>query len=89
MLRPLQSLLVAVDADHSLLISGSGEVIEPDNGVLAVGSGGPMAAAAARALVENTKMNTDEIVKKSLEIAADICVYTNHHIQTECLPSGN
>ena len=87
MLRPLQSLLVAVDADHSLLISGSGEVIEPDDGVLAVGSGGSMAAAAARALVENTDLDTDQIVRKSLEIAADICVYTNRHIQTECLPS--
>jgi ATP-dependent HslUV protease subunit HslV len=87
MLRPLQSLLVAVDAGHTLLISGSGEVIEPDDGVLAVGSGGAMAAAAARALLQNTDMSTDDIVRKSLEIAADICVYTNKHIQTEHLPS--
>lgn len=84
-LRPLQSLLVAVDAQHSLLISGSGEVIEPDNGVLAVGSGGAMATAAARALLENTDLDSATIVKTSLEIAADICVYTNRHIQVESL----
>jgi len=84
-LRPLQSL-VAVDAERSLLISGTGEVIEPDDGILAVGSGGPMATAAARALVLNTDLDAPAIVQKSLEIAADICVYTNHHIRIETLP---
>jgi ATP-dependent HslUV protease subunit HslV len=84
-LRPLQSLLIAVDAQHSLLISGSGEVIEPDDGVLAVGSGGAMAAAAARALLRHSDLDSAAIVKTSLEIAADICVYTNRHIQVETL----
>ena len=86
MLRPLQSLLVVVDKDHSLLISGTGEVIEPDDGVLAVGSGGPPATAAARALMANTDLTAAEIVRKSLEITADICVYTNRQIQIETLP---
>ena len=86
MLRPLQSVLVAVDAGHSLLISGTGEVIEPDEGVLAVGSGAPMATAAARALMANTDLNASEIARKSLEIAADICVYTNNQIRIETLP---
>jgi len=85
-LRPLQSLLVAVDAERSLLISGTGEVIEPDDGILAVGSGGPMATAAARALLQNTDLPAPDIVQKSLEIAADICVYTNRHIRIETLP---
>jgi len=86
-LRPLQSLLVAVDREHSLLISGSGEVIEPDDGVLAVGSGGPLATAAARALLANTDLDAETIAHKSLEIAADICVYTNHQIRIETLSS--
>ncbi len=86
-LRPLQSLLVAVDSEHSLLISGSGEVIEPDDGVLAVGSGGPLATAAARALLANTDLDAETIANKSLEIAADICVYTNHQIRIETLCS--
>ena len=86
MLRPLQSVLVAVDAEHSLLISGTGEVIEPDDGVLAVGSGGPMATAAARALLRNTDLGAADIARKSLEIVSGICVYTNSQIQTETLP---
>jgi len=85
-LRPLQSMLVTVDIDHSLLISGTGEVIEPDDGVLAIGSGGPIAAAAARALMGNTELDAVTIARKSLEIAADICIYTNRQIRTESLP---
>jgi ATP-dependent HslUV protease subunit HslV len=85
-LRPLQSMLVAADAERSLLISGTGEVIEPDDGVLGIGSGGPMATAAARALMANTEMDAATIVQKSMEIAADICVYTNRQIRIETLP---
>jgi len=86
LLRPLQSLLVAVAAEHSLLISGNGEVIEPDDGVLGIGSGGVPATAAARALMLNTDLDAADIVQKSLEIAADLCVYTNHEIRIETLP---
>lgn len=86
MLRPLESMLLAADADHSLLISGSGEVIEPDDGIMAIGSGGPPATAAARALLANTDLEAPDIVRKSLEIAADICVFTNRNIRIEALP---
>jgi ATP-dependent HslUV protease subunit HslV len=85
-LRPLQSLLVAVDAKHSLLITGNGEVIEPDDGVIGIGSGGAVATAAARALARNTDLGPAEIVRKSLELAAEICVYTNSKIRVETLP---
>ena len=85
-LRPLQSLLVAVDEKQSLLVTGSGEVIEPDDGVIGIGSGGPIATAAARALLRNTKLDPPEIVRKSLEITAEICVYTNQQIRVETLP---
>lgn len=86
MLRPLQSLLVVADADHSLLISGNGEVIEADDGVLGIGSGGPVATAAARAMTRNTDLDPATIVRKSLEITAEICVYTNSQIRIETLP---
>jgi ATP-dependent HslUV protease subunit HslV len=86
MLRPLESLLVAVDAEHSLLISGNGEVIEPDDGIIGIGSGGPVATAAARALVRNTDLGPADVVSKSLEIASEICVYTNNRIKVETLP---
>ena len=86
MLRPLQSLLAAVDAQHSLLITGNGEVIEPDDGVVGIGSGGALATAAARALLRNTELGPEEIVRKSLEIAAEICIYTNNQIRVETLP---
>jgi ATP-dependent HslUV protease subunit HslV len=85
MLRPLQSLMVVVDEEHTLLISGSGEVIEPDDGILGIGSGGSYAAAASRALLENTDLDAHEIVEKSLKIAANICVYTNQEICVETL----
>lgn len=83
MLRPLESLLICVDKKHALLLSGTGEVIEPDDGVIGIGSGGAVATAAARALLENTDLGAEEIVGKSLEIASQICVYTNRHICIE------
>jgi ATP-dependent HslUV protease subunit HslV len=79
-LRRLESLLVVADREHGFVISGSGELIEPDDGILAIGSGGNYALAAARALVGDSKLSSHEIVQKSLEIAADICVYTNENI---------
>ena len=85
MLRPLQCLIVTVDSKHSLLISGSGEVIEPDDGVIGIGSGGNLAAAAARALLRNTDLDAASIVEQSLRIAAEICVYTNQQIRIEKL----
>jgi ATP-dependent HslUV protease subunit HslV len=80
MLRRLEALLVVADKEHGYVISGSGELIEPDDGILAIGSGGTYALAAARALLTSTKLEPAEIVRKALEIAADICVYTNSHI---------
>jgi len=79
-LRRLEALLVVADNEHGFVVSGSGELIEPDDGVLAIGSGGSFALAAARALLKETKLEPAEIVQRSLEIAADICVYTNSHI---------
>ncbi len=79
-LRRLEALLAVVDARNSFLLSGSGEVIEPDDGVVAIGSGGSMALAAARALILNTDLPAEEIVRRSLEIAGQICVYSNTEI---------
>ncbi|HEV2670572.1 MAG TPA: ATP-dependent protease subunit HslV [Gemmatimonadales bacterium] len=79
-LRRLEALLIVADKEHGYVISGSGELIEPDDGILAIGSGGSYALAAARALLKDTKLNPAEIVRKGLEIAADICVYTNTNI---------
>lgn len=84
-LRRLEALLAVADQEHSLLITGSGDVIEPENGILAIGSGGPFAQSAARALMDNTTMDAKSIVEKSLSIAADICIYSNHHITVETL----
>ncbi len=84
-LRRLEAILIVMDADHALLISGNGDVIEPDDDILAVGSGAPYALAAARALVGHTKMDASSIVKAALEIAADICIYTNNDITVEVL----
>jgi ATP-dependent HslUV protease subunit HslV len=78
-LRRLEALLVVADAEHVYLLSGGGELIEPDDGILAVGSGGNYALAAARALVSDPKLSARDIVKRSLEIAAEICVFTNQH----------
>jgi len=81
--RKLEAMLLAADKDNLLLISGTGEVIEPDGGVLAIGSGGNYALAAARALYQNTDMSAQEIAEKALHIAADICVFTNDNIIVE------
>ena len=82
-MRRLEAMLLCADRDNLLLVSGTGEVIEPDGGVLAIGSGGNYALAAARALVENTQLGAEEIARKALEIAADICVFTNDNIIVE------
>ena len=82
-MRKLEAMLLAADKDNMLLISGTGEVIEPDDGVLAIGSGGNYALAAARALMENTDLSAAEIADKALHIAASICVFTNDHIIVE------
>ena len=85
-LRRLEALLAVADNETSLILSGTGDIIEPDDGVLGIGSGGPMAIAAARGILSlEPKLNADEIVRKSLEIAADICVYTNSNISVETL----
>ncbi len=76
-LRRLEALLAVLDKDHALILSGNGDVIEPDDGIVAIGSGGPYALAAARALKEFSDLDAKGIVKKSLEIASSICVYTN------------
>ena len=79
-LRRLEALLAVTDKEHGLIISGTGEVIEPDDGILAIGSGGPYALAAARALSASTTLEPKEIVRRSLQIAGEICVYTNTNI---------
>ncbi len=85
LLRRLEAMLIAADMERTLLISGSGDVIEPDDGIIAIGSGGPYALAAARALVAHSGLTAMEIAKKSLEIAADICIYTNQNLVFEAL----
>lgn len=82
-MRKLEAMLLCADENNLMLISGTGEVIEPDDGVLAIGSGGNYALAAARALVQNTALTAAEISEKALRIASTICVYTNDHIITE------
>ena len=79
-LRRLEALLAVADRDHGFIISGTGDIIEPDDGILAIGSGGSYALSSARALLENTDLPAREIVRKSLEIAGEICVYTNTNI---------
>ena len=79
-LRRLEALLVVVDREHGLILSGSGEVIEPDDGLLAIGSGGPYALSAARALLKHTDMEPKDVVRRGLEIAAEICIYSNANI---------
>jgi ATP-dependent HslUV protease subunit HslV len=82
-LRRLEALLIIADKERTLVISGSGEVIEPDEDAVAIGSGGAYALASARALLENTSLKAREIAEKSIHIAADICIYTNHEIAVE------
>jgi ATP-dependent HslUV protease subunit HslV len=80
MLRRLEALLAVVDREHGFIVSGTGEVIEPDDGILAIGSGGPYALSAARALVKHTQLTAKDIVSQGLQIAGEICVYTNTNI---------
>src|SRR6478672_4897324 len=79
-LRRLEALLVVSDREHGFVISGTGELIEPDDGILAIGSGGSYALAAARALLDNSTLDAPEIVKRAMKIAGDICIYTNTNI---------
>ena len=83
--RKLESLLIVADKDSLLVLSGNGEVIDPDGGVAAIGSGGSYALAAARALAQNTELSAKEIALKSLEVAASICVFTNDHLSVETI----
>jgi ATP-dependent HslUV protease subunit HslV len=85
MLRNLEALLAVADKETSLIISGNGDVIEPENSLMAIGSGGPFAQAAARALLENTDMDARAIAEAALNIAADICIYTNRQLTLEVL----
>ncbi len=87
-LRRLEALLVVADAEHTFIISGNGDVIEPEDGIAAIGSGGPYAQAAARALIDNTDLDARSIVEKSLRITAGICIYTNEQIVIEELANG-
>ncbi|HLE08478.1 MAG TPA: ATP-dependent protease subunit HslV [Thermodesulfobacteriota bacterium] len=82
-LRRLEALLIAVDRDHSFIISGNGDVIEPEEGIAAIGSGGPFASAAAKVLLRHTQMGAREIAVQSLKAAAEICIYTNDEISVE------
>lgn len=79
MLRRLEAMLIAADATTTLVITGNGDVLDPEGGICAIGSGGSYAQAASRALAENTDLSPREIVEKSLEIAGDMCIYTNHN----------
>lgn len=83
MLRRLEALLIVADKEESYLISGTGDVISPDDGVIAIGSGGNYALSAARALYENSDLSAKEIVEKAMKIAGDICIYTNHSLTIE------
>jgi ATP-dependent HslUV protease, peptidase subunit HslV len=82
-LRQLQALMIVADSEHTLIVSGNGDVIEPDDGVAAIGSGGPYAQAAAKALIKYTDLSACDIVKESMLIASEICIYTNDRIVIE------
>lgn len=84
-LRQLQALLIVADKEHLLVVSGNGDLIEPDDGITAIGSGGPYALAAARALAAQTELSAEEIVREALGIAADICIYTNRNVTIEVI----
>ena len=84
-LRRLEAMLAVADREHSLIITGNGDVLEPESGLVAIGSGGAYAQAAAKALLDHTEMPPRDIVKKALEIAGDICIYTNQHHTIETL----
>ena len=84
-LRRLEALLIVADKDATLMVSGNGDVMEPERGVMAIGSGGPFAQSAAQALYDNTELPARDVVEKALHIAADICIYTNHSLTIETL----
>mgnify|MGYP001304221945 FL=1 len=86
-LRRLEALLAVADHTHSLIITGNGDVVEPENALIAIGSGGPYAQSAARALLEHSELSARDIAEKALHIAADICIYTNHQLTIEELES--
>ena len=87
-LRRLEAQLIVSDGDSLLLLSGEGDVIEPDDGVLSIGSGAPFATAAAKALLTHTELSAEEIVKAAMSITADICIFTNHNITLEVIDAG-
>lgn len=84
-LRRLEAMMIVVDAETSLILSGTGDVIEPDDGILAIGSGGNYALSAARALIDIKGMSAEKITKNAMKIAGDICIYTNHNLTIEKL----
>ncbi len=88
-LRNLQALMIVADAETSVLLSGTGDVIEPDDGVLTIGSGGPMALAAARALLQHTDFDAETVAREAVTVAADIDIYTNHELTIEVLSAGS
>jgi ATP-dependent HslUV protease subunit HslV len=88
-LRRLEALLAVADQEHSFIVSGTGDVIEPDDGIIGIGSGGGYAVAAARALTKHTELNAREIVGEAMRIAAEICIYTNDQITVEELHAGS
>lgn len=84
-LRRLEAMLAVADRENSLVITGNGDVLEPEQGIVAIGSGGAYAQSAARALIENTELEPSVVIRKSLEIAGDLCIYTNHNFTIEAL----
>ncbi len=83
MLRHLEAMLIVADLENTFLLSGNGDVIEPDDSIASIGSGGPFAMAAARALMENTDLDARQIVERAMKIAGDICIFTNHNVTIE------
>ncbi len=84
-LRRLEAMMAVADKDHSLILSGTGDVLEPEDGLIGIGSGGPFALAAARALIDATEKDAEAIARQAMSIAADICIYTNHNVSIEAL----
>lgn len=84
-LRQLQAMMAVADREVSLILTGNGDVLEPDDGLIAIGSGGPMALAAARALIDRPELDAEAVARTAMRIAADICIYTNHNLTIEAL----
>jgi len=85
-LRRLEAMMIVTDGEHLFVLSGDGNIVEPDDGIAAIGSGGPFAASAAKALFKNTKMTAKEIVVEAMRIAAEVCIYTNDRVTVDALP---